>query len=62
MQLLDQSLISLFRSGQISREMIFSYCNDKDEIAKVVPSVETVISRNFQGPSQSSSPTPSAAK
>ncbi len=35
MALLDQALVSLFRSGVISRESLFDFCNDKEEITKL---------------------------
>ncbi|MFH1651794.1 MAG: type IV pilus twitching motility protein PilT [Chloroflexota bacterium] len=35
MQLLDQSLLKLFRKGIISSDSLFSFCNDKEEIAKL---------------------------
>jgi twitching motility protein PilT len=36
MQLLDQALINLHRQGLINRENLLSFCNDRDEIAKIV--------------------------
>ena len=36
MNLLDQALINLYRSGVISREGLFSFCNDRDEVVKVI--------------------------
>lgn len=35
MRLLDQALIELYRSSTISRESLFDFCNDRDEIAKL---------------------------
>lgn len=35
MELLDQALVRLFRSNQISRENVLDFCNDRDEIAKL---------------------------
>jgi twitching motility protein PilT len=35
MALLDQSLIRLFSSGIISRESLFDFCNDKEEVTKL---------------------------
>jgi twitching motility protein PilT len=34
MELLDQALIRLHRGGTISRETVYDFCNDRDEIAK----------------------------
>jgi twitching motility protein PilT len=36
MELLDQALIRLFRSGMITREMVYDFCNDRDEVAKLL--------------------------
>ncbi len=36
MELLDQALVKLYRNGAISSESLFSFCNDHDEVAKVV--------------------------
>ncbi len=35
MELLDHALVRLFRSGIISHESIFEFCNDQEEIAKI---------------------------
>ncbi len=35
MALLDQSLVRLFSSGIISRESVFDFCNDREEITKL---------------------------
>ncbi|MGD0795555.1 MAG: PilT/PilU family type 4a pilus ATPase [Dehalococcoidales bacterium] len=35
MELLDQALVRLYRAGQISRDTVFEYCNDRDEIARI---------------------------
>lgn len=35
MELLDQALVRLYRSGTITKEMVFEFCNDKDEIIKL---------------------------
>ena len=35
MELLDQALVRLYRSGAISRESVFDFCNDRDEVAKL---------------------------
>jgi len=36
MELLDQALVRLYQSGTISRESIFNFCNDHDEVAKLM--------------------------
>ena len=35
MELLDQSLVRLFRAGTITRERVHEFCNDPEEIAKL---------------------------
>jgi len=40
MNLLDQALINLYRSGVISRESLFSFCNDRDEVVKLIGNAE----------------------
>lgn len=40
MVLLDQALINLYRKGEISRENVFAFCNDQDEMAKLIGTVE----------------------
>ena len=39
MRLLDQELISLYRSKTISSETLLSFCNDRDEVAKLADNV-----------------------
>ena len=36
MELLDQALVRLYKSGDISRESLFDFCNDRDEISKLI--------------------------
>ena len=36
MVLLDQALINLYRKGVINSENLFAFCNDRDEMAKLV--------------------------
>ena len=36
MELLDQALVNLHRTGVISREHLFAFCNDRDEVAKLI--------------------------
>ncbi len=40
MVLLDQALINLYRKGTISSENLFAFCNDRDEVAKLVGEAE----------------------
>ena len=40
MVLLDQALINLYRKGGISRENVLAFCNDQDEVAKLIGTVE----------------------
>jgi len=41
MQLLDQALLKLYRKGVISREHLFAFCNDVDDVKKEVSDVVT---------------------
>jgi twitching motility protein PilT len=43
MELLDQALIRLYRDNVISRDTVFEYCNDREEIAKVTGERETEL-------------------
>ena len=36
MELLDQVLVRLYRTGSISRQSVLDFCNDPDEIAKII--------------------------
>ncbi len=36
MELLDQALVRLYRDGVITRERVYEYCNDPEEIAKLI--------------------------
>jgi len=40
MMLLDQSLVNLYRKGMISSENMLSFCNDRDEVAKLTGQTE----------------------
>ncbi len=40
MMLLDQALVNLYRDGIISRGSLFSFCNNRDEVAKLIGSTE----------------------
>jgi twitching motility protein PilT len=40
MQLLDHALVSLHKDGQISTDNVYAFCNDRDEIDKLIASVE----------------------
>jgi hypothetical protein len=41
MELLDQALIRLFKAGEISRETVFEFCNDREDVAKITGERET---------------------
>ncbi len=36
MELLDQALVRLYRAGRISRESVYDFCNERDEIERMV--------------------------
>lgn len=36
MELLDQALVRLHRNGDISRESVFDFCNDREDVAKLI--------------------------
>jgi twitching motility protein PilT len=40
MQLLDHALVSLHKDGVISTDNVYAFCNDKDEIEKLIANVE----------------------
>ncbi len=40
MQLLDQALVTLHRNGVISRENVYAYCNDHDEVEKLIANAD----------------------
>ncbi|MFC2002176.1 type IV pilus twitching motility protein PilT [Chloroflexota bacterium] len=41
MELLDQALINLYRGGVINSENLFSFCNDRGEVEKLIGNRET---------------------
>ena len=41
MVLLDRALINLYRKGIISDDNLFAFCNDRDEVAKLIGRAET---------------------
>jgi twitching motility protein PilT len=41
MELLDQALVRLYRAGTITRDRVYDFCNDRDEIAKLAGERET---------------------
>ena len=52
MQLMDQALVSLCRSGEISKENVFSFCHDREEVEKLMgTSGQPNFSRQFSAPS-----------
>jgi twitching motility protein PilT len=40
MQLLDHSLVNLHKQGQISTDSVYSFCNDPDEVEKLIANVD----------------------
>jgi len=40
MQLLDQALVRLYRQGVISRQSLYDFCSDRDEVTKLIPKDE----------------------
>jgi len=36
MELLDQALVNLYQNGDITSDSVFSFCNDRDEVAKLI--------------------------
>lgn len=45
MVLLDQALVNLYHKGLISRDSMFAFCNDPDEINKMVGRLEASLSQ-----------------
>jgi len=43
MQLLDQALVNLYRQKIINRENLFAFCNDRDEVEKLVGNARTTL-------------------
>jgi twitching motility protein PilT len=41
MELLDQALVRLYKAGTISRETVFEFCNDREDVAKITGERET---------------------
>ncbi|MFH1031953.1 MAG: PilT/PilU family type 4a pilus ATPase [Chloroflexota bacterium] len=39
MVLLDQALVNLYRSGAITRDSLFAFCNDQEEVGKLIGGV-----------------------
>jgi twitching motility protein PilT len=40
MQLLDQALVTMHRNGIISRDNVYAYCNDQDEVVKLIANAD----------------------
>jgi twitching motility protein PilT len=40
MQLLDHALVSLHKDGSISTENVYAFCNDQDEVDKLIANIE----------------------
>jgi twitching motility protein PilT len=49
MELLDQALVRLYRSGIIKQDMVFNFCNDRDEIIRLTGEKEDA-KKNEQEP------------
>jgi twitching motility protein PilT len=45
MQLLDQALIKLYREGSISGQDLLAFCNDRDEIERLVDKIGVISDR-----------------
>lgn len=43
MVLLDQTLVNLYRKGVISHENLFAFCNDQNEVAKLIGNVDDKV-------------------
>jgi twitching motility protein PilT len=41
MVMMDQALVNLYRRGAISHESLFNFCNDQEEVSKLVARTET---------------------
>jgi twitching motility protein PilT len=46
MELLDQALIRLYHAGSITRDSLFEFCNDREEIIKLTGERDTQTQRN----------------
>lgn len=48
MQLMDQSLVNLHKEGLISTENVYSFCNDAEEVEKLIANVdEKLVSNSY---------------
>ena len=47
MQLLDQALVELYRDGIISSDNLFAFCNNPDEVSKLIDEVSKLINNNI---------------
>jgi twitching motility protein PilT len=43
MQLLDQALVNLHKDGLVSTDSVYSFCNDPEEVEKLIANVEEKI-------------------
>jgi twitching motility protein PilT len=48
MQLLDQALLDLFRDDQITRESVFAFCNEPEQVEKLISTVNPESPRSKQ--------------
>ena len=47
MQLLDQALVSLHKDGIITTDSIYAFCNDREEVEKLIANVEDKLIANL---------------
>jgi len=48
MQLLDHALVSLHKDGVISTDNVYAFCNDRDEVEKLIANFEDkLVAANF---------------
>jgi twitching motility protein PilT len=48
MELLDQALVRLYRSGAITRDVVYDFCNDHDEIVRLTGEREETRNNNHE--------------
>jgi twitching motility protein PilT len=46
MELLDQALVRLYKDGTIKKDMVFDFCNDRDEITRITGEKEDVSQKD----------------
>ncbi len=50
MQLLDQALVKLYIDGTISIDSVFSFCNDREEVTKLISTSYSIEAAQFDDP------------